>query len=43
MKNIILKIKKWWKKHICDTVPKGYESMFDEYFEKDEDGNIKRY
>ena len=35
-------IKRWWKKYIIDECPPGYEDMFDEYFERDENGNVKK-
>jgi len=30
MNNIIDKIKKWWRKHICAPAPPGQEDMFDD-------------
>jgi len=31
MSKIVDKIKKWWRKYICETVPPELEDMFDEY------------
>jgi hypothetical protein len=31
VKKLIIKIKDWWRRHICAPVPKGMEDMFDEY------------
>jgi hypothetical protein len=42
MKKIKESIKRWWKKYVIDECPPGYESMFDEYFERDENGNVKK-
>ena len=43
MKRFLVKVRGWWRRHISSMVPKEYEDMFDEYYERDEDGNIKRY
>lgn len=38
---MIKKFKSWWKRNVCDT-EEGYNSMFDEYFERDDNGNVKK-
>ena len=42
MKKLKELVRLWWKKHIVDDVPEGYEDMFDEYFERDKNGNVKK-